>query len=335
MEADPRSYVKLAGLTEAGVANISRAADCSARQLTTAREALARTDSQNGVAIAVGSLGRQECTEASDLDIAFLHDGSVARGVATEQCGVCVRILREAGFDVSEKMFAKPKSIDELVANVGGRFDTNDDLTHRILILTESSWLQDAGRTGDYRERIFDAYRAGSTQGRYLESLLNELIRYYRQLCVDYRHKVEIEGKGWAVRNMKLRHCRKLWHLANIALHSTMAVVDIAEEDRNGWLAERTGLPPLSKLAIALDVIRAGDATRDVWRAYDNYLRLIGDPSVRFELNTLGWTARQGNAIYEELRASAHTFQDACVGVVDALQATPVCREQFLKFAVL
>jgi hypothetical protein len=67
------------------------------------------------------------------------------------------------------------------------------------------------------------------TRGRHVLSLVNDIARYFRTLCVEYKGGVDAGGKDWCIRNMKLRYSRKLWYFANL-----VAIVSIAERHPRG-----------------------------------------------------------------------------------------------------
>ena len=118
------------------------------------------------------------------------------------------------------------------------------------------------------KHAVFRAYAdATISRGRFLASLGNDLHRYYRTLCMDYRHKVDELDKSWAIRVLKLRHSRKLWHLANLALQcwSYDAIGDDGDDaDRDVTLAARIGWPSLLRLAGALDHFGAPELGRAI-----------------------------------------------------------------------
>jgi len=60
--------------------------------------------------------------------------------------------------------------------------------------------------------------KTAKEKGGYPRALINELIRYYKTVAVDYLYKVEETNKPWALRNLKLRHSRKFWFFSTIAL---------------------------------------------------------------------------------------------------------------------
>lgn len=60
-------------------------------------------------------------------------------------------------------------------------------------------------------------------------SLCNDIGRYYRTLCIEYKAKIDVEDKDWCTRNLKLRHSRKLWYFS-----SMMSIVALADTYPDG-----------------------------------------------------------------------------------------------------
>src|SRR6266700_860144 len=103
---------------------------------------------------------------------------------------------------------------------IGGQNDTNRNTTQRILLLLES---QPIGTRTEAHERVLRA-----VINRYLEEdthpltqnskayrvprfLLNDIVRFWRTMAVDFASKQrDRAGKGWGLRNAKLRMSRKL-----------------------------------------------------------------------------------------------------------------------------
>ncbi|PRP90109.1 hypothetical protein ENSA5_67820 [Enhygromyxa salina] len=326
------------GLTPAQVPAILTAERFSRRQLQLARARLAaltqpEPDSWRATAtFAFGSLGRLEASPESDLDLAFLYDGArVGRAAAEAQRERVLASLAES-FDVPQKTFAQAVDLRSLTDNIGGHADTNETLTYRALLLTEGAWLGGAGRAT--KRAVFRAYAdAQISRGRFLTSLGNDLHRYYRTLCMDYRHKVEALDKSWAIRVLKLRHSRKLWHLANLALQCW--AVDAIDDDasRDVALASRVGWPSLLRLFGALDHFGAPELAREPFLCFDRFLAALANAEVREQLRVLDYEERDTSPIYRELHDNAACLDDAAAAVVELLFER--CRAFMVRFCIL
>jgi hypothetical protein len=74
------------------------------------------------------------------------------------------------------------------------------------------------------RRRILEAYAEERTSRRHVLSFCNDIARYYNTVCIEYKAKIDEEGKDWCTRNVKLRHSRKLWYFSNI-----LSIVNVSE----------------------------------------------------------------------------------------------------------
>ena len=333
--ADLRDGLPLVGLGAADVPHVVAAADRTRARLATARAALAAVPSCPGLPVALGSHGRHEAGSASDLDLAYLHDpATCAPQDAERDRAACVRALRAAGFDVPEKTFRRAIPLPELVANVGGPLDTHEHLTHRALLLTESAWLRDREASRDAWDRLFALYRDGFTRGRHMASLLNDLHRYYRTVCLDYRWKIEEADKGWALRYLKLRHSRKTLHLGNLVVHCAARAL-APDGGFDAVLAARIRLPPLLKIALSLHDLGDAAICAELWRRYDAFLALLEDSGVRSELEGLASRDEAASAAFRELKDNARRLDAACESVVSVLLADERTRGHLLRFGLL
>ena len=210
--------------------------------------------------IVVGSIGRNEALDASDMDIVPIARNEDALAAYRESDQSLRQVLRESlglavsrGFDLTE-----PSSVESLVEaeSIGGSEDTSQKLTKRILVLTEGREIETPGpfRIENVCLEILEAYGSKErTRGRHALSLCNDIARYYRTLCVEYKTKADAEDADWCTRNLKLRHSRKMWYFANI-----VAIVNLAEsfpqgdEEYNDKLRQEFLRPPLERLGGAL-----------------------------------------------------------------------------------
>lgn len=333
--ADYRDGLAQAGLDESDVPALLAAGDFSRERLARARRALATRASRAGIPVVLGSHGRHEASPVSDFDLAYIRFSDEGEpGEAEEDRRLCIDALRREGFTVPEKTFGRPIALSALVANVGGPQDTNEHLTHRALLLTESAWLRDRERARAAWAALFALYRDGLTRGKYMASLLNDLHRYYRTVCLDYRHKIEEADKGWALRYLKLRHSRKTLHLGNLVLHGAARAL-APGPGFDAYLAERLSLPPLLKIAGALHELGDASPCAELWRRYDRFLALMGERAVRDELEALPPQDEASSEAFRAMKENARRLDDAAEVVVSSLLADPRTRGHLLRFGLL
>lgn len=171
--------------------------------------------------VVFGSLARGEWTSGSDLDWTYLIDGG-AKSAHLQITQDIQRVFEEK--DLAEPgptgTFGNMAFSHDIVHQIGGQNDTNKNTTQRILLLLESTPI------GERREAYDRVIRA--VIDRYLEEdthlltrdlknyrvprfLLNVIVRFWRTMAVDFASKQrDRAGKGWGLRNAKLRMSRKL-----------------------------------------------------------------------------------------------------------------------------
>lgn len=283
---------------------------------------------------ALGSVGRKEASAESDLDVAFIYDRShLSSDKAQSIRRRYLDALRES-FDVPEKTFVRPIEISELCHKIGGMYDTNEQLTYRALVLTEGQWLHNSEVAKSFVGQIFSAYtRPQTSRGKFLSCLANDLHRYYRTLCVDYRFKVEEQAKPWALRAVKLRYSRKLWHLSNLAIQCWF--VDKFQEQGSSQgpeLLARIHLSPLEKLHFVAEHFGCQTLLEPLMSAYERYLMYLSDGPTRHELGVLAYGQRNSSTVYVALRSNADDFDQACGQWFDLLMQH--CRGYLLRYCV-
>ena len=167
--------------------------------------------------VSVGSVGRHEALDCSDLDfipILANNEALVAFAPFDQEIRQRVRSLLKVSVSQGEDL-TKATTVQELTDpdSIGGTKDDSGALTKRILIMTESKQIAGKLKLPEIRKAILECYsNPERTSGRHVLALCNDIARYYRTLCIEYKAKVDVEDKDWCTRNMKLRHSRKLWY---------------------------------------------------------------------------------------------------------------------------
>ena len=335
------ALIREAGLGPESCPNIVEVWRDSGRQLEQARELCKPFASVATAAFACGSLGRREFTQGSDVDLAFLHGPEVSPDDAAAQLASMQRELHGAGFEVSTKgLFGTPTARDAILANIGGDQDSTRHLTFRALIITEGEWITSPAVAKDFSDIIFNAYVTGElSSGRYATSLTNDLHRYYRTLCVDYRWKVEGDKKhaGWAIRNVKLRHSRKLWHLGTICAecYAFLASQAPGAPKHRALLGKALRQSSFAKIMDVLRLNGKPQAAAGLFTTYDVYLAKMRDPSVRLYLDGLPPEKRDTDEVFGALRENARELDRASQDVLWALLGHAEMAKHLLRFGLL
>lgn len=231
--------------------------------------------------VTVGSFARREASRCSDLDFFIISDKTISEDDSRVMCEEMSRIAKRLGIrDPSPGgAFAQCTTGSALLSKIGGASDSNKSLTLRMLFLLESEWL--SGQ--DYYEKTFkDAVirYIGDliTQHQLCLFLLNDIIRYYRTICVDFEQKTSgTGGKSWGDRNIKLMFSRKLLYFIGI-----ISVAETAQhtcEKKREILADCLRKTPIERIAMVCQIHSA-----QVLDRYDGFLKFLSDPGNRASL---------------------------------------------------
>lgn len=243
--------------------------------------------------VLMGSWGRHELTGGSDDDYMVLVRGPApvdgwgsAQATAAK---VAERFMRDpGGFSAPGRqgVFAEVVYSADLM-RVGLDDDTNTNLTRRMLLVLESTAACNADvLAGVRRDVIYDYLRDALKDRRPPRFLLNDLVRYWRTIGVDFVAKDrERQGRGWGLRNAKLRTSRKL--LFASGLLPLLRCHEHGAPEIPGFLARQFEMPPTDRVADAFLRYGALAEGADTLAAYDAFLALVDDADVRAELRAI------------------------------------------------
>jgi hypothetical protein len=200
--------------------------------------------------------------------------------------------------------FSQVEARDAMLRNIGGTNDSNHKITRRMLILLEGEWLFNAGGLKEVRCEILERYIGdGMTDHQLALFLLNDIIRYYRTIAVDYEFKTS-EGdrpKPWGIRNIKLVFSRKLLYASG--LFSVAMTADRARDQKIALLERLFDMPVIDRM---IDICGRPN-TEAVLASYNHFLERFESADVRRRLKELSRQER-GDALFRELKNEGHNF---------------------------
>ena len=300
--------------------------------------------------VVFGSLARREWTSGSDIDWTMLIDGQVAtdhRSIAREIEDQLVAMgMKQPG---SEGIFGSMAFSHDIVHHIGGQADSNRNMTQRILLLLESDvirpiTLDPSGPACDGQgpfervtRQILNRYLVSDSNfhenegelSRIPRFLLNDIVRYWRTMCVDFAYKDwEQGGKKWALRNIKLRTSRKLLFFSGLLTvlscwkNETLIRRDCKDESQFDYLlrmqthltsfARSTPLDivvwSLTNLGLEKDAVSFLDQ-------YEKFLALLGDQGVRSHLAGISEQSVYTDSQFLECREVSHSIQATLMDV--------------------
>ncbi len=328
------------------LSNIADAAQASDDALRDAREValghLVESDVIAGEAaslelglVAFGSLARQEASRLeSDLDHAVLAFSTVEVPEHIQEYRhaaklVCQRTgLKPPG---ASRIFGGLISGAELVNRIGLDDDTNRTHTQRMLFLEESVPIvgidQHKATTRAILKRYLVDYRTDGLEKRGVPRfLLNDIVRYWRTIAVDYQAKRwdelnpfadtgsdQDEKPKWGMRYIKLRSSRKLAFCGSLV--AVLMPRLYQQEVTEALLGEQFEIPSLARVAHLVDVLDHDDdrdALRRILELADWFAGRFADSDFRDDVNGVQHPRQPGdNPAFNEARTQTDHLQNA------------------------
>jgi hypothetical protein len=205
----------------------------------------------------------------------------------------------------------------DLIEQIGLQNDTNHSLTRRMLLLEESVSLGNRLVHEKVVRAALDRYLTviDAPTERTPRFLLNDVIRYWRTITVDYQAKA-LDGGAAAsgLRYLKLIIPRKIMFAGTL-----MALLHCRDEEQLGTvdhLFEQFAMPPLARLVAlhehAPDKVKA--ALAQVLVIADHFIERTGDAGWREEVERSN-PAVSATSAFTDMRAKARELQ-RCLEIV-------------------
>lgn len=253
--------------------------------------------------VTTGSYARREANQHSDLDFFLLvkNNGLMVdqEYVSEIQNTISGIARRTIGKEPSQDgAFGTCEPTDRMVINIGGNLDENAKITRRILLLLECDWISNEVLFDDTRNRLLDRYLDNKIRDDNIARfLLNDIIRYYRTVCVDFEYKTFEARKDWGIRNVKLRFPRKLLYFSGL-----LAVARTAgTSEKKKILESLIGKTPIARLK------ETGSPHVDaILQEYEFYLEKVSSEDNRRSLEAIQRRDEGENMLFDQLRDSSH-----------------------------
>ncbi len=280
--------------------------------------------------VLMGSWGRRERTSGSDDDFLVLLGGDRrpdARPAVAQLDGLLGADEAKPG---TQGIFGQQVFVGPMVDNIGLDDDSNHNLTQRMLLLLESVPVvgSDAYRTAF--EHVVDGYVAGHAKNyRPPRFLLNDLIRYWRTICVDFAGKARADERKWGLRHAKLRLNRKLLFAGGL-IPVLLCHLHRSGEQR-AFLVDQLQTPPADRLAQAFLRYDAADAGVRALGAYDRWIGMLDDPEIRGRLTAMTRADAADDPLFRDVRRLAKSFDQGLVALLFETPLSPMAR-RFVVF---
>lgn len=291
-------------------------------------------DSSDVNVVAFGSLAREEWTAGSDLDWTLLIDGQADPHHAVAANHLASRLdqndYKEPG---RTAVFGTLAFSHNLIHQIGGQDDSNRNTTQRLLLLLESRAIgrdeaHDRVLRGILNRYLMNdprEYQPHPVSLRVPRFLCNDVVRYWRTMCVDYANKYrDRAGEGWAIRHLKLRLSRKLIFASGLltCFHADPEFVKAngynlaaVSEDVCSHLRKAIDRSPLEALAESSMKFGSVESARNLFDAYNDFLAVLDDPVKRKYLEILDPTKAENDSQFQFIREIGRTFHNGMVAL--------------------
>ncbi|WP_152670039.1 hypothetical protein [Lysobacter capsici] len=220
---------------------------------------------------AAGSLGRLEAGGNSDLDIFVIaRSGRLGRLTEVRLLSKIADLNDTLGFPPfsDEMRYMKVYDSEHLVKYTGTpRDDSENSFTTRMLLLLESAPLVNQELYYCIMSEVCENYFRDNKGKRDFRPLflINDLLRYWRTLCLNYEQCREDPEKPWRKRNMNLRFSRLTTVFSTVALLMTDRPTQAFD------FIGQTSRTPIERLAIAIDRLGDSDLRSEFGKFLDHY----------------------------------------------------------------
>ncbi|MCC7491646.1 MAG: hypothetical protein IT204_04840 [Fimbriimonadaceae bacterium] len=257
-----------------------------------------------GLAVA-GSYGRLEASEVSDLDFLVVTLRPLEADVIQAVYATTAQVVQALGMACPNPkgVFAPDRHQDlaRLLAVAGAGEDTLDMIAQRLLMLMECRVVYGPDACRQAADALLEHYLGLVERERHKAPvyLLNDAIRYFRTICVNYQFQFWNEREKWALRHSKLRHSRVVMYAGLL-----LRLLNYSRQS-NGpdYLRSMLDLTPLERICAVYRALH-DDGYRRLLAAYDLFLEAIHDDAAR---NTLqyGYDERYRSPAYRQMRVTA------------------------------
>lgn len=217
-----------------------------------------------------GSIARQDSGNKSDLDLFVIADEAFNQLDELNFLARLISINKDLGYPEfsNNGEFLKIYQLSDLKALTGTREeDSQNVFTARMLLLLESKPVCNDTFYDEFLREVISHYcrdeRNHNSSFRPL-FLLNDLLRYWRTLCLNYEKIRHETSKPWRKKNVNLKFSRMLTVFSTVLPlitleHTHKDIIDLCKHS------------PLERLTQGLDFLNAPDLMSSFPTFLENY----------------------------------------------------------------
>ena len=282
---------------------------------------------------AAGSLGRLDSGDKSDLDVFFTSSKSVSHIEEIHIFFEIIKIAKELKYPEfsNDGQYLKIFLIDDIKSTsvIGSPVDDQENwFTTRMLLLLESQWIFTEDAHKKHLEDILKIYfrDTSSTEPFRPIFLINDILRFWRTLCLNYeqaRHKTTSDtsnrvSKPWRKKNYNLKFSRML------SIFGTIIPLILVKDISMSNVVDLCSLSPIHRLVFGLYLMdeKSKNFEMDLNKILSSYNEFL----ILKESNDL---ENPEKAIKDLLRRYAEDFHIAIVNILNS-DSIPIEMRRYL-----
>lgn len=259
-----------------------------------------------------GSFARLEAIETSDLDIFIIGKNTqqyqFGKIDEIQIFSELIKINKELGFPEfsNDGEFLKIFKYDEVKKIIGSPSDDHHNwFTARMLLILESKCIYNHEKYNEFIKNIIQFYLRDNKHGNFKSYfLLNDILRFWRTLCLNYEVSRTNDSKKWGQKNISLKFSRRLTVFATIIY---IFVFNIHSESE---LAEMIQKTPWERLQESIDKLNDSDINKNYKLFKDEYINFLHLKEKHGKMNLIHDELKM-NLIHDELEelGASKTFK--------------------------
>jgi predicted nucleotidyltransferase len=266
--------------------------------------------------VVAGSYGRMEASPESDLDYIIITEGENLGNINKIRQKI-IEIIKDFKIPLPNDtgVFAQTRPKKQIIDIIGDMEDDLVSLAQRLLLIMETKAIYNEDLFKKTIDEILRKYLEYVIDDPKKEAifLLNDLIRYFRSIAVNYQYNFWKDNAKWTIRNVKLRHSRILIYAGLLLL-----ILNSSKNRTNKYeyIFKNIFLTPLEKI---ISVYRDNHDYNyyKLLGAYNIFLGRINNKEIRASLQ-VDYEERYNNPYYSELKVTSDAFQGELTRFIDS-----------------
>lgn len=249
----------------------------SLKRLANVRKAFDAEDVLRSTGLTIfcaGSLGRCECTDQSDLDVFVISSEKVSELRNIRILSKLDELNSRLAFpEFSQAMrYLRIYDFQDLVSHTGKPIDDSENtFTTRMLLVLESQYLVNPVEYNRIIRVVISNYFRDNSGKKNFRPLfiMNDVLRYWRTLCLNYEECREDTARPWRKKNINLKFSRMTTVFATILI--LMAKRPSSAEE----FLPVMSMTPLERLAEGIDAIGDESLCNEFPKFLDRYAAFL------------------------------------------------------------